>query len=313
MTIAVRDKTPADQAWVEDTLTRCWGSTKIAVHGRVFDAAALPALIAGDLAGLATFEPNNECGEAELVTLNALAGHQGIGTALVEALAARLAAESIASLRLTTTTDKPDALRFYQRRGFRIAAVRPGAVDEARRLKQTIPLIGDHGIPMSDELDLVRDLAPPSKTSDLPLGFAWAMMVPELYVTDLDASRRFWCDLCGFAVAFERPEDRFLYLDRAGRQIMLEESAAPGRRWLTGPLEQPFGRGMNFQITVDDAAPVLAALEAAGWPLFLEPEEVWYRAGSREVGVRQFLVQDPDGYLIRFSQRLGLRPAAVSR
>ena len=149
--------------------------------------------------------------------------------------------------------------------------------------------------------------------NDLPPGFVWATMVPELYVSDLGASRRFWCDFCGFAVAFERPEDRFVYLDRAGRQIMLEEGAAPGRRWLTGPLEQPFGRGVNFQITVYDLAPILSALKAAGWPLFLEPEEIWYRVGIREIGVRQFLVQDPDGYLIRFSQSLGLRPAAQSR
>lgn len=55
--------------------------------------------------------------------------------------------------------------------------------------------------------------------------------------------------------------------------------------------------------------PILASLNAAGWPLFLKLEEVWYRAGTRESGVRQFLVQDPDGYLIRFSQSLGLRPA----
>ena len=84
---------------------------------------------------------------------------------------------------------------------------------------------------------------------------------------------------------------------------------APGRRWVTAPLERPFGRGINFQITVDDVAPILAGLDAAGWPLFLDPEEVWYRAGTSETGVRQFLVQDPDGYLVRFSQGLGLRPA----
>jgi catechol 2,3-dioxygenase-like lactoylglutathione lyase family enzyme/GNAT superfamily N-acetyltransferase len=310
MTIEVRDKTPSDQVWVEETLTGAWGSTKIAVRGRVFDAAALPALIAGDRAGLATYEIDRGRGEAELVTLNALTPRRGIGTALVEALAARLLATSIGVLRVTTTNDKLDALRFYQRRGFRLVAVRPGAVDEARRLKPSIPLLGEHGVPMRDRLELVRDLAS-STANALPPGLALATMVPELYVSDLDASRRFWCDLCGFIVAFERPEDRFLYLDREGCQIMLEEGAAPGRRWLTGTLEQPFGRGMNLQIAVDDIAPILSALEAADWPLFLEPEEKWYRAGAREIGVRQFLAQDPDGYLVRFSQSLGLRPAAA--
>ena len=132
-------------------------------------------------------------------------------------------------------------------------------------------------------------------------------MVPELLVSDLDASLRFWCGLCGFTVAYDRPEDRFAFLDRAGRQVMLEEAMAPGRRWVTAPLERPFGRGINFQITVDDVAPILASLEDAGWSLFLALEEVWYRAGTSETGVRQFLVQDPDGYLVRFSQDLVLR------
>jgi len=143
----------------------------------------------------------------------------------------------------------------------------------------------------------------------LPPGFTWSTMVPELLVSDLDASLHFWCSLCGFAVAYDRPEDRFAYLDQAGRQVMLEEAMAPGRRWITAPLERPFGRGINFQITVDDTAPILASLDAAGWPLFLALEEVWYRAGASETGVRQFVVQDPDGYLVRFSQGLGLRPA----
>ncbi|MBV8913318.1 MAG: VOC family protein, partial [Acetobacteraceae bacterium] len=79
-------------------------------------------------------------------------------------------------------------------------------------------------------------------------------------------------------------------------------------RWITGALEPPFGRGLNLQMTVDDIQPILSALLGAGWPLFLEPEEKWYRAGAIEAGVRQFLVQDPDGYLLRFSQSLGERP-----
>jgi catechol 2,3-dioxygenase-like lactoylglutathione lyase family enzyme len=146
-------------------------------------------------------------------------------------------------------------------------------------------------------------------SSALPIGFTWATMVPELLVSDLNRSLHFWCDLCGFVVAYDRPEDRFAYLDRSGCQIMLEETMAPGRHWTTAPLEQPFGRGINFQITVNDVKPILAALLSAQWPLFLGLEEIWYRAGSSEVGSQQFLVQDPDGYLLRFSQGLGLRPA----
>lgn len=143
--------------------------------------------------------------------------------------------------------------------------------------------------------------------ADPPPGFVWADMVPELLVSDLDRSLRFWCGSCGFGVAYERPEDRFAYLDRDGVQVMIEEVMAPGRRWVTGPLERPFGRGINLQMTVGALEPILTGLRAAKWPLFLEPEEVWYRAGSLECGVRQFLVQDPDGYLLRFSQSLGER------
>lgn len=137
--------------------------------------------------------------------------------------------------------------------------------------------------------------------------FTYAKLVPELLVADLAASLRFWCRLCGFTVAYDRPEDRFAYLHRDGVQVMLEEAAGPGRRWVTGPLETPFGRGINLQMELPAIGPVLAALEAAGWPLFLAVEEKWYRAGDRESGVRQFLVQDPDGYLLRFQESLGLR------
>jgi hypothetical protein len=95
---------------------------------------------------------------AEIVTLNALVPLRGVGTALVEALAGELAGQAAAEIRVTMTNDNLDALRFYQRRGFRLAAVRSGAVVEARRLKPSIPAIGNYGIPRHDELELVRCL-----------------------------------------------------------------------------------------------------------------------------------------------------------
>ncbi len=137
--------------------------------------------------------------------------------------------------------------------------------------------------------------------------FDRAALVPELLVSDLAASLAFWCGLCGFAVAYARPEDDFAYLSREGAEVMLEQRGE-GRQWVTGPLAAPFGRGINFQIAVSATAPILDALAAAGWPLHMAPEEKWYRRSEDEVGVRQFLVQDPDGYLIRFSEGLGIRP-----
>ncbi|GAB5468932.1 MAG: VOC family protein [Rhodospirillales bacterium] len=138
----------------------------------------------------------------------------------------------------------------------------------------------------------------------------FAPLVPEFLVSDLAASRRFWCDLIGFAVVFDRPEDGFLYLELEGAQVMLEAFEPGADQWLTGPLEPPFGRGINFEIGVSALDPLLARLAAADWPLFRPAEERWYRQDRREVGQRQFLVQDPDGYLLRFAEDLGARPFA---
>jgi GNAT superfamily N-acetyltransferase len=152
--VRIRAKTAADQDWVDALLKERWGSALIVVHGATFDAGVLPALVAGDREGLATYDP----GRGELVTLDALSLRRGIGTALVEALAALLHDSGHATLRVTTTNDNLDALRFYQRRGFAIVAVRRGAVDEARKLKPTIPVLGAYRIPLHDELELERPL-----------------------------------------------------------------------------------------------------------------------------------------------------------
>jgi catechol 2,3-dioxygenase-like lactoylglutathione lyase family enzyme len=136
-------------------------------------------------------------------------------------------------------------------------------------------------------------------------------LVPELDIADMTQTLDFYVGILGFTVLYDRPEHEFSYLGLGSAQIMVH----PKSRWQTGPLEKPFGRGINFQINVPDLAAVLARLNAAGWPLFQAPEERWYRRHAEYLGVRQFLVQDPDGYLIRFSQRLGLRsePPAESR
>jgi GNAT superfamily N-acetyltransferase len=154
--IRVRRKEATDQAWIEEVLTRWWGGPRVVVHGEEFDAALLPALVAGDREGLLTFAATPP--RAEIVTLNALTPWRGVGTALLAALAADLAASGVREIHLTTTNDNLDALRFYQRRGFRIAAVRPGAVDAARLRKPSIAAVGNYGIPRHDEIELVRVL-----------------------------------------------------------------------------------------------------------------------------------------------------------
>lgn len=139
--------------------------------------------------------------------------------------------------------------------------------------------------------------------------FKAARLVPELLVTDIHKSLHFWCELCGFSVAYDRMEECFSYLERDGAQVMLDQYNQ-GRNWITGPLELPYGRGINLQIEVEETAPILEALARAKWPLFMEEEEKWYRKGEMETGVHQFIVQDPDGYLVRFSAHIGLRKAA---
>jgi catechol 2,3-dioxygenase-like lactoylglutathione lyase family enzyme len=128
-------------------------------------------------------------------------------------------------------------------------------------------------------------------------------LVPELGVTDITASLRFWRDICGFAVLYDRPEDGFACIERDGARIMLDRLGST-RDWVAAPLEYPFGRGMNLEIAVASVQPLLDACAAAGWRLFLPPEEKSYRVGAGAVQVRQFIVQDPDGYLVRFSERL---------
>jgi catechol 2,3-dioxygenase-like lactoylglutathione lyase family enzyme len=134
----------------------------------------------------------------------------------------------------------------------------------------------------------------------------WAALVPELLVSELDRALAFYRDLCGFRVRYGRPEDGFAYLDLGQAQIMLEELGEDA--WLTGRLDPPFGRGLNLQIEVADVAALAGKLTAAGLPLFRPLTTEWYRQDDVEHGQSQFLVQDPDGYLLRFVQPLATRP-----
>lgn len=127
-------------------------------------------------------------------------------------------------------------------------------------------------------------------------------LVPELLVADLHASLRFWVDLCGFSVRYDRPHEGFAYLVHGTAHVMLEQVDV-GRNWVTGHLEVPLGRGINFQVTTTDVDPVITRLTSAGWPLFMAPEEKAYATDRGLVHITQFLVQDPDGYLLRLSSR----------
>ena len=132
-----------------------------------------------------------------------------------------------------------------------------------------------------------------------------APLVPEFTVTDFPRSLAFYTDTLGFSVLYGRPEERFAYLEREGAQIMIEQPV--GRAWITGPLASPFGRGLNLQIACRDATGLRDRCFAHGVTVYLDLEEAWYRRNAILLGCRQFLVQDPDGYLLRFSQDIGVR------
>lgn len=140
-------------------------------------------------------------------------------------------------------------------------------------------------------------------TGSAPQG-GFADLVPELGVSSIEASLPFWRDLLGFELAYDRPVARFAYLVRGRLQVMLCELNG---RWETAEMQRPFGRGVNFQMVVDRIDPMLRALGDAKWPLYEQPNEAWYRVDDQEFGQREFLVQDPDGYLVRFVKRLGTR------
>ena len=133
----------------------------------------------------------------------------------------------------------------------------------------------------------------------------WNALVPELIVTDLEKSYYFWVNILGFSVKYQRTEEKFLYLERNGAQFMLEE--LQDDQWVTGELNYPLGRGINFQLEVKQLDDILNRLHKAQWSIFSGLEERWYRAENVEHGQKQFLVQDPDGYLLRIIAVIGDR------
>ncbi len=154
--LRVRPLDPADRAWLERLLADAYGSSRIASRGRLHDAALLPGFVAEqDGARVGAVTLSIEAGECEIVTLNSAVETAGVGSALIAGARQAAVEAGCRRLWLVTTNDNTPALRFYQRRGFRLVALRPDAVAAARRsLKPEIPLTGVGGIPIRDEIEL---------------------------------------------------------------------------------------------------------------------------------------------------------------
>lgn len=125
-------------------------------------------------------------------------------------------------------------------------------------------------------------------------------LIPELKVSNFQKSLDFYTKLAEFTVVYCREEEEFAMLGKEGSQIMIEAFSSKSRNFEVGPLEYPLGRGINLQIQVLDVDTLYENFQKNNYPLFLEKEERWYRKDQTKIGHRQFIVQDPDGYLLRF-------------
>lgn len=132
-------------------------------------------------------------------------------------------------------------------------------------------------------------------------------IIPELSVTNLKNSLKFYQTI-GFKIEYERVENKFVFLSLGEIQFMLQEISNEDK-WDVAPLKYPFGNGINFQLEVENVDKIYSLLKENNYKIAFEMEENWYRQDDKLLGNKEFLVQDPDGYLIRFSEDLGEKEA----
>ena len=129
-------------------------------------------------------------------------------------------------------------------------------------------------------------------------------LIPELMVSDFEKSLDFYTNILHFKIEYTR--ENFVFLSYQGSQIMIEKA---NDNWKTDDLEYPLGRGINFEIETDDVVALYRSLKEKECPIFKDLMENWYKKDNMTLGNKEFLVQDPDGYLLRFSQSLGEKEA----
>ena len=128
-------------------------------------------------------------------------------------------------------------------------------------------------------------------------------IIPELSVSNLEKSLAFYKAL-GFKIEYERPENKFVFLSMGEIQFMIQE-ISDDDKWDVAPLSYPFGNGINFQLEVYNVEDIYNSLKDNNYKIAFDIEENWYRQDNKLLGNKEFLVQDPDGYLLRFSEDLG--------
>ena len=153
--IGIHPLSQSDHDWVARRTAENWGAEIVVAHGTVFRPADLPgfyAEAAGEKLGLLTYHIDGE--SCEIVSIEAWQEGLGIGTVLIEAARHAAIQAGCHRLWLITTNDNTNALRFYQKRGFSIAAIHINALEYSRKLKPEIPELGNDGIPIRDEIEL---------------------------------------------------------------------------------------------------------------------------------------------------------------
>lgn len=128
----------------------------------------------------------------------------------------------------------------------------------------------------------------------------WNKIIPELSVTNLENSLKFYKTI-GFKIDYDRPENKFAFISLGEIQFMLQE-ITDNDKWTVAPLTYPFGNGINFQLEVDNLDKIYNNLKTNNYKIAFDIEENWYRQDDKMLGNREFLIQDPDGYLLRFCQ-----------
>lgn len=131
----------------------------------------------------------------------------------------------------------------------------------------------------------------------------WNKMIPELSVTSLEKSLKFYKTI-GFKVEYDRPENKFAFISLGEIQFMLQKINT-NDKWNLGKLAYPFGNGINFQLEIDNLDEIYNNLKNSNYKITFDIEENWYRQDNKLLGNREFLIQDPDGYLLRFFEDLG--------
>ena len=130
-------------------------------------------------------------------------------------------------------------------------------------------------------------------------------LLPELSVSDFTTSVHFYQEILEFTVEYTRDDPKFAFLSYGKSQLMIQE-LKPGEQ-AKEQLECPYGRGINFQIETESVQKIIASLEKHTYPLKRGVKDSWYKGKGVRYGCREILVQDPDGYLLRFSEDLGDR------